>query len=510
MATNQQQQNEKEQEKNSSALFQKIDLLSSSKKEDISTTEAKSNMSSTKNTKGNRQVVLATYTTQSLFEIPKGLDLEDKSVVEGYGIKWNELIIEFVNGKSKTIYPTWDACESDFKRPDDFRITSVKDVCYEYDEEEEEDEKYICKICCDYDKEEVGIATGENGVEMIVCKSCDVDGDNYNGWGDKEESESESEEEEEDEEEEEEESESIIKNTCDKCNGRTKNTIIDCANERFYCACCDNELYGIVFGNDKNIFENHSPFTKIEIEDWTAENKDEEESEHSCYGCEFEGKEDCFMIDDNGYMYCYSCVYLGKGKFSKERAEEGCKHYEKVWCIESDSEEKKEKEKEVCEKCFLIECCCEAYRLRVLADEAKTRAEGFIQINGCWIKRDKIKPKNKCKVCEKAPINCLCDNYDCSYMGCPNKATHYQVLDDPTCSDTNDGKDWYCYECFKDCVSEEEEEEEKEEEIFNCDECNINLLHDKNGILECVRMYKNNKDIDYCKECYFKLYEEDH
>ena len=398
MATNQQQQNEKEQEKNSSVLFQKIDLLSASKKEDILTTEAKSNMSSTKNTKDNRQIVLATYTSQSLFEIPKGLDLEDKSVVEEWWVKYNELTINFVNGKSKTIYPTWDAQESDFKRPDECRITSVDDVCYEYDEEEEEDEKYICKICSDYDKEEVGIATGENGVEMIVCKSCDVDGDNYNGWGDKEESESESEEEEEEEEEQEEESKS--------------------------------------------------------------ESEDEEESEHSCYGCEFEGKEDCFMIDDDGYMYCYSCVYVGNGKFSKEKAEEGCKHYVKVWCIESDTEEEeeeegKEKEKEVCEKCFLIECCCEAYRLRVLEDEAKTRAEGFIQINGCWIKRDKIKPKNKCKVCEKAPINCLCDNYDCSYMGCPNKATHYQVLDDPTCSDTNDGKDWYCYECFKDCVGEE-------------------------------------------------------
>lgn len=61
----------------------------------------------------------------------------------------------------------------------------------EEEEEEEKDEKYICKICCDYDKEEVGIATGENGVEMIVCKYCDVDGDNYNGWGDKEESENE-------------------------------------------------------------------------------------------------------------------------------------------------------------------------------------------------------------------------------------------------------------------------------------------------------------------------------
>ena len=49
-------------------------------------------------------------------------------------------------------------------------------------------EKHICEICgvCDYD--EVGIATGENGVEIRVCENCDVDGSDYNGWGDKDES----------------------------------------------------------------------------------------------------------------------------------------------------------------------------------------------------------------------------------------------------------------------------------------------------------------------------------
>jgi len=405
MATNKQQQNEKEQEKNSSALFQKIDLLSHSNKEDILTTEAKSNMSSTKNTKGNRQVVVATYyNPQSLFEIPKGLDLEDKSVVKDWGVKWNVLHIKYVNGEEKTINPTRDARDDDLKRPEECEIIPAEDAGYEYDEEEEEDEedeKYICKICCDYDKEEVGIATGENGVEIIVCKSCDVDGDNYNGWGDKEESESESEEEEE---------------------------------EKYECADC------------KEKYDNGELFV------WDIENGNEENID--------ELMEDCELRTD--YKRCEGCYH----NFS-EKVIEFLEKKEKNMEEEEEEEELKEQVKELCVR-FGVQNTLSYYE-GVLADQEKIRGEEFIQINGRWIKRDKIKPKNKCNVCEKAPINCLCDN-----------------------------------------ESDSEEEEEEEEEIFNCDECNINLLRDKNGILDCVRMYKNNKDIDYCKECYFKLYKEDH
>lgn len=76
-----------------------------------------------------------------------------------------------------------------------------QETSYDYEgllrEAEEQKKGHICEICgaCDY--EEVGIATGENGVEMRVCENCDLDGSDYNGWGDKEESEEEQEEEEE-------------------------------------------------------------------------------------------------------------------------------------------------------------------------------------------------------------------------------------------------------------------------------------------------------------------------
>ena len=43
-------------------------------------------------------------------------------------------------------------------------------------------EDKICECCGEFN--DIGLATGENGIEMLVCKYCDIDGSNYNGWGD--------------------------------------------------------------------------------------------------------------------------------------------------------------------------------------------------------------------------------------------------------------------------------------------------------------------------------------
>jgi hypothetical protein len=41
-----------------------------------------------------------------------------------------------------------------------------------------------------------------------------------------------------------------------------------------------------------------------------------------------------------------------------------------------------------CEKCYLIECCCEADRLQVIKDNERARADGYIELdNGKWIKK---------------------------------------------------------------------------------------------------------------------------
>ena len=45
---------------------------------------------------------------------------------------------------------------------------------------------YTCEVCGEYEYEEVGLSTGENGVEKRVCGRCDIGCCDYNGWGDKE------------------------------------------------------------------------------------------------------------------------------------------------------------------------------------------------------------------------------------------------------------------------------------------------------------------------------------
>lgn len=47
---------------------------------------------------------------------------------------------------------------------------------------------------------------------------------------------------------------------------------------------------------------------------------------------------------------------------------------------------------------------------------------------------------------------------DCCNMNCTNKATKFQNLDDPSCSITGDGRDWYCQKCYSDCVGDDDKE----------------------------------------------------
>lgn len=52
------------------------------------------------------------------------------------------------------------------------------------DSESDSDDDSVCHICNKKDNS-VGLATGDNGDECQVCKYCDTDGSNYNGWGNK-------------------------------------------------------------------------------------------------------------------------------------------------------------------------------------------------------------------------------------------------------------------------------------------------------------------------------------
>eukprot|EP00966_Prymnesium_polylepis_P043023 999522-Prymnesium_polylepis.1 len=61
-------------------------------------------MSGTKNTKENRKVVRATfYPPEAVFKIPDGLDLEDKSVVKFWDVKWAKLYMTYFGKEEEEI-----------------------------------------------------------------------------------------------------------------------------------------------------------------------------------------------------------------------------------------------------------------------------------------------------------------------------------------------------------------------------------------------------------------------
>ena len=61
-------------------------------------------MSSTKNIKGGRQIVVATFLLpDAVYKIPDGLDLKDDTVVKNWFVKKGKLHIHYVNGEEKII-----------------------------------------------------------------------------------------------------------------------------------------------------------------------------------------------------------------------------------------------------------------------------------------------------------------------------------------------------------------------------------------------------------------------
>jgi len=85
-----------------------------------------------------RKCVRARYIVEDTFPIPKDLDLDDKSQVQSYAVKWNILHIELASGDMLKIEGRWNSPESfDWKRPVDFETE---------DDEEAEDEEPAVEV----------------------------------------------------------------------------------------------------------------------------------------------------------------------------------------------------------------------------------------------------------------------------------------------------------------------------------------------------------------------------
>jgi len=95
-------------------------------------------MNSTKNTEGNRKVVVATFPVpETVFLIPNGLDLEDKTIVKTWFVRWNTLHIEYVTGIEEEIQYHYEP-QINCKYPDT-TIEDASDNCVCSSEDEEDD-----------------------------------------------------------------------------------------------------------------------------------------------------------------------------------------------------------------------------------------------------------------------------------------------------------------------------------------------------------------------------------
>ena len=125
--------------------------------------------SKTKNTKDNRKLVIAKYHDEAVYKLPNNLDLEDKSVVDSYWIKWGVLNICYTSKENLERFTNQPEDKDDFTQntaegfaanvwvqeiqshwdPDDQhkfpQLTEIDDadeygVDYEQDDEDQENE----------------------------------------------------------------------------------------------------------------------------------------------------------------------------------------------------------------------------------------------------------------------------------------------------------------------------------------------------------------------------------
>lgn len=75
----------------------------------------------------NREVVVATYRSESIFVIPKGIDIHNTEEVETWYVRYDMLHIIMNDGRVIEVAPYSSAKEDDFKYPDENTIEPAHD-----------------------------------------------------------------------------------------------------------------------------------------------------------------------------------------------------------------------------------------------------------------------------------------------------------------------------------------------------------------------------------------------
>jgi hypothetical protein len=98
------------------------------------------------------KVLIATYTVEESFVIPKNIDLENEEKVESYWVKYNTLHIKLTNGKHIEIDNQGWVNNYDYKYPSNDE-TRIEEGCdYGLDDEDEEFNEVDIGI---FEKEEI-------------------------------------------------------------------------------------------------------------------------------------------------------------------------------------------------------------------------------------------------------------------------------------------------------------------------------------------------------------------
>jgi len=78
-----------------------------------------------------KQMLVATYNVFSYFEVPDDIDLEDKTQVFSYNVKWDILYIELTNGKVIKVKSKKNEFEPDLKYADKTSVEIYDDTLFE-------------------------------------------------------------------------------------------------------------------------------------------------------------------------------------------------------------------------------------------------------------------------------------------------------------------------------------------------------------------------------------------
>jgi hypothetical protein len=93
------------------------------------------------------KVVIVSYIADAIFKVPKGIDLEDKTQVKEWWVKYCCLHIVFVDQtKEMMMVEAHEELEYDTKWGSDERIDDACDWGFSDDDEEEEEEDNPAKI----------------------------------------------------------------------------------------------------------------------------------------------------------------------------------------------------------------------------------------------------------------------------------------------------------------------------------------------------------------------------